>query len=87
MGEFGERTFLLDALPPFVKARDPRQFVIGPAADREGPGEPLARGIFNANLAGVIAVVRKPDDYFYFMHGNSCFKNHPVDAAPRAPQP
>jgi DNA mismatch repair protein MutL len=26
---FGEGTFLLDALPPFVKARDARQFVIG----------------------------------------------------------
>jgi DNA mismatch repair protein MutL len=25
--EFGERTFLLDALPPFVKAADPRRFV------------------------------------------------------------
>ncbi len=27
--EFGERTFLLDALPPFVKAGQPRQFVTG----------------------------------------------------------
>ena len=27
--EFGERTFLLDALPPFVKAGQPRQFVLG----------------------------------------------------------
>ena len=27
LSEFGERTFLLDALPPFVKAADPRQFV------------------------------------------------------------
>jgi DNA mismatch repair protein MutL len=27
LGEFGERTFLLDALPPFVKAADPRVFV------------------------------------------------------------
>jgi DNA mismatch repair protein MutL len=26
--EFGERTFLLDALPPFVKASNPRQFVV-----------------------------------------------------------
>jgi DNA mismatch repair protein MutL len=26
--EFGERTFLLDALPPFVKASNPRQFVL-----------------------------------------------------------
>jgi DNA mismatch repair protein MutL len=28
LSEFGERTFLLDALPPFVKAADPRRFVI-----------------------------------------------------------
>ncbi len=28
LSEFGERTFLLDALPPFVKASNPRQFVL-----------------------------------------------------------
>jgi DNA mismatch repair protein MutL len=28
LSEFGERTFLLDALPPFVKAASPRQFVL-----------------------------------------------------------
>jgi DNA mismatch repair protein MutL len=28
LSEFGERTFLLDALPPFVKAGDPRRFVL-----------------------------------------------------------
>jgi DNA mismatch repair protein MutL len=28
LGEFGERTFLLDALPPFVKVGDARRFVI-----------------------------------------------------------
>ena len=28
LSEFGERTFLLDALPPFVKAAGPRQFVL-----------------------------------------------------------
>ncbi len=27
LSEFGERTFLLDALPPFVRAADPRRFV------------------------------------------------------------
>ncbi len=27
LNEFGERTFLLDALPPMVKTREPRQFV------------------------------------------------------------
>ena len=28
LSEFGERTFLLDALPPFVKASDPRRFAL-----------------------------------------------------------
>jgi DNA mismatch repair protein MutL len=28
LSEFGERTFLLDALPPFVKAPDARRFVL-----------------------------------------------------------
>jgi DNA mismatch repair protein MutL len=28
LAEFGERTFLLDALPPFVKAGDPRRFIL-----------------------------------------------------------
>jgi DNA mismatch repair protein MutL len=28
LSEFGDRTFLLDALPPFVKANDPRRFVL-----------------------------------------------------------
>jgi DNA mismatch repair protein MutL len=28
LNEFGERTFLLDALPPFVKTADPRRFVL-----------------------------------------------------------
>jgi DNA mismatch repair protein MutL len=28
LSEFGERTFLLDALPPFVKGVDPRRFVL-----------------------------------------------------------
>ncbi len=28
LAEFGERTFLLDALPPFVKVRDSRRFVL-----------------------------------------------------------
>jgi DNA mismatch repair protein MutL len=29
LSEFGERTFLLDALPPFVKVTDARRFVLG----------------------------------------------------------
>jgi DNA mismatch repair protein MutL len=28
LAEFGEKTFLLDALPPFVKATEPRRFVL-----------------------------------------------------------
>ncbi len=28
LSEFGERAFLLDALPPFVRARDPRRFIL-----------------------------------------------------------
>ncbi len=28
LNEFGERTFLLDALPPFVKVTDPRRFIL-----------------------------------------------------------
>ena len=28
LAEFGERTFLLDALPPFVKSTDPRRFAL-----------------------------------------------------------
>ncbi len=28
LSEFGERTFLLDALPPFVKAGQPRRFIL-----------------------------------------------------------
>ncbi len=28
LSEFGERTFMLDALPPFVRATDPRRFVL-----------------------------------------------------------
>ncbi|MEP6664200.1 MAG: DNA mismatch repair protein MutL, partial [Verrucomicrobiota bacterium] len=28
LSEFGERTFLLDALPPFVKAPEPRRFIL-----------------------------------------------------------
>jgi DNA mismatch repair protein MutL len=28
LSEFGERTFLLDALPPFVKASDPKRFIL-----------------------------------------------------------
>jgi DNA mismatch repair protein MutL len=37
--EFGERTFLLDALPPFVKASDPRRFAIDLVDELKAAGE------------------------------------------------
>jgi DNA mismatch repair protein MutL len=39
LSEFGERTFLLDALPPFVRAREPRQFVIGLVDELKAAGQ------------------------------------------------
>jgi len=39
LSEFGERTFLLDALPPFVKARDPRRFVLELVDQLKAAGE------------------------------------------------
>ena len=41
LSEFGERTFLLDALPPFVKAPDSRQFVIGLVDELKAAGADL----------------------------------------------
>jgi len=38
LSEFGERTFLLDALPPFVKATEPRHFVLGFIDDLKAAG-------------------------------------------------
>jgi DNA mismatch repair protein MutL len=38
LGEFGDRTFLLDALPPFVKAPDPRKFVLELIDDLKASG-------------------------------------------------
>jgi len=45
LSEFGERTFLLDALPPFVRAGDFRQFTLGlvDALKAAGPGVNNAR--------------------------------------------
>src|SRR5882724_10332945 len=45
LSEFGERTFLLDALPPFVKASDPRRFVLELVDELKAAGqeENLAR--------------------------------------------
>ncbi len=41
LSEFGERTFLLDALPPFVKAPDARRFVIGLVDELKAAGADL----------------------------------------------
>lgn len=39
LSEFGERTFLLDALPPMVKASDPRSFVLSLLDELRAAGE------------------------------------------------
>ena len=39
LAEFGERTFLLDALPPFVKVSDARQFVLGLVDELKAAGQ------------------------------------------------
>jgi DNA mismatch repair protein MutL len=39
LSEFGERTFLLDALPPFVKASDPRRFTLGLIDELKAAGQ------------------------------------------------
>ena len=39
LSEFGERTFLLDALPPFVKAGQPRRFVLELADELKAAGQ------------------------------------------------
>ena len=39
LAEFGERTFLLDALPPFVKAPDARGFVLGLIDELKAAGD------------------------------------------------
>jgi DNA mismatch repair protein MutL len=41
LSEFGERTFLLDALPPFVKVTDPRQFVITLVDELKSAGQEM----------------------------------------------
>ncbi|MGZ5568940.1 MAG: DNA mismatch repair endonuclease MutL, partial [Limisphaerales bacterium] len=38
LSEFGERTFLLDALPPFVKVSDPRRFILELVDDLKSVG-------------------------------------------------
>jgi DNA mismatch repair protein MutL len=39
LSEFGERTFLLDALPPFVKVSQPRRFILELADDLKAAGQ------------------------------------------------
>jgi DNA mismatch repair protein MutL len=39
LGEFGERTFLLDALPPFVKVSDARRFALELVDELKAAGE------------------------------------------------
>ena len=39
LSEFGESTFLLDALPPFVKVNDPRRFVLGLVDELKAAGQ------------------------------------------------
>jgi DNA mismatch repair protein MutL len=39
LNEFGERTFLLDALPPFVKVSDARRFALGLIDELKAAGE------------------------------------------------
>jgi DNA mismatch repair protein MutL len=39
LSEFGEQTFLLDALPPFVKAGQPRQFILELIAELKAAGQ------------------------------------------------
>jgi DNA mismatch repair protein MutL len=42
LSEFGERTFLLDALPPFVKASEPRRFVLDLVDELKAAGKELS---------------------------------------------
>jgi DNA mismatch repair protein MutL len=46
LSEFGERTFLLDALPPFVKVSDARKFALELVDELEAAGE----GVNSARL-------------------------------------
>ena len=41
LSEFGERTFLLDALPPFVKASEPRKFILELVDEMKAAGQTI----------------------------------------------
>lgn len=43
LSEFGERTFLLDGVPPFVKATDARKFVLGLIEELKRAGQDMPR--------------------------------------------
>lgn len=43
LSEFGERTFLLDGVPPFVKATDARRFVLGLLEELKRAGQDMPR--------------------------------------------
>lgn len=43
LSEFGERTFLLDGVPPFVKASDARRFVLGLVDELKKAGQDMPR--------------------------------------------
>jgi DNA mismatch repair protein MutL len=53
LSEFGEKTFLLDALPPFVRAREPRQFVISLVDELKAAGQSV-----NAMRLGELVVAK-----------------------------
>lgn len=53
LGEFGERTFLLDALPPMVKASEPRRFVLEVIDELKAAGQQL-----NAQRLGEQTIAR-----------------------------
>ncbi len=44
LSEFGERTFLLDSLPPTVKASNPRQFAVGLIDELKAAGQGVNSG-------------------------------------------
>ncbi|MDQ6632115.1 MAG: DNA mismatch repair endonuclease MutL [Verrucomicrobiota bacterium] len=53
LNEFGERTFLLDALPPFVKASEPRRFILELVDELKAAGQSV-----NALRLGERSVVK-----------------------------
>lgn len=50
LSEFGERTFLLDALPPFAKVPSPRAFVVALLDELKEAGEGVNTGRFGEDV-------------------------------------